>query len=103
MTFTERNFPSPEPAGEVIPDGVRGALLRWFSDQEIIDEQELWPMFCQREGYARFSEMSDDIERRFGLEAGTRFATEIAASVKRDQHRTMRVGGHDYNADAALR
>lgn len=102
MSFTERNFPSPEPAGETIPDGVRVSLLTWFAQQGI-SSQEVWPSFCQREGYGGFSEIVDDITRRFGVESGTRFAASMQAHFQRGKSRIAFVVGHDYNAEPALR
>lgn len=64
MTFTERNFPPPEAAGEVIPDGVRVSLLNWFAQEGITSGQKLWPTFCQQEGYGTFDEITDDISRQ---------------------------------------
>jgi hypothetical protein len=103
MSFTERNFPSPEPAGETIPDGVRVSLLRWFAQHGITSPQKLWPQFCQREGYGDFSEIAEDISRRFGDHAGSRFTGLMEVHFERQASRMVFAGGHDYNAEPALR
>lgn len=102
MTFTERNFPRPEPAGESIPEGVRVALLNWCAQAGVTDAQELWPIYCQREGLANFREIGEDITRRFGPKSGAAFTSAMEAHFKREQSRIGFVGGHDYNAEPAL-
>lgn len=103
MTFTERNFPSPEPAGEAIPDGVRFSLLNWFAEQGITSAQKLWPLFGQREGYGTFNEIADDISRRFGSAAGSHFTDYMKAHFRSERSRMVFVPGHDYSAEPALR
>ena len=102
MTFTERNFPPPEPAGEAIPDGVRVSLLAWFADQGITSAQKLWPQFCQREGYGSVKDVSDDIAWLFGPVAGTHFEDVMQAHFKRQRGRRVWSPGYDYEADPAL-
>lgn len=103
MTFTERNFPPPEPAGEAIPDGVRVSLLNWFAQYGVASATDLWADYCQHEGYGTFDEAADDIGRRFGVPARSRFQDTMAEHFKREKSRGVGSPGTDYNAEPALR
>ncbi len=103
MTFTERNFPPPQPAGDVIPDGVRVSLLGWLAQNRMGSPTQLWGTLCQYEGYGTFDEVAAEVARRFGQDASDHFLGEMNAHFKREQSRMSFAAGVDYNAEPAIR
>jgi hypothetical protein len=73
MSYSERNAPRHEPAGAGIPSGVRLALLSWIEDLDVADPptpKEIWRRLMQRIGYGDVLDVLDDVETRFGSDAG---------------------------------
>jgi hypothetical protein len=99
VTFTERNLPPPPPTGPIIPEGVRRALLNWFTDEVAVVPKRLWQTLRSREGYGSYLEVAEEFEKRFGTEEGMAFA-ETMGRYKRE---TVNLPASlDYSAETAL-
>ena len=102
MTFTERNMAPREPAGPVIPDGVRTSLLKWFTGRGIVPTH-LWHRLVQHEGYGNYADVEKDLRTRFSEDEALAFGAAMASHFQRASQRIRFDLGVDYNAQPALK
>jgi len=92
-----------DPAGPVIPEGVRAALLGWFSAEGTVVPTTLWQGIAQREGYGNYADVEEDIRARFGDDDADRFKVAMRSHWERDSQRMVSVFGVRAQSEAKAR
>jgi hypothetical protein len=101
MSFTRRNLAPRRPVGEVIPHGVRVAILR-VADGRGVSATGLWAELTRLHAWGTFSEVAEDIGERIGSLEAQRFEAAMTAHFEAKPEFSAFIVGHDEDAEPAL-